>query len=76
MENNIDNYSHLIEIDEGSRQLAIYRVSPNGQKSLFTSAELPSQKFLQDEGGFRKFACRLGENLLFDSPVARRLLDL
>ena len=69
----IPNFAHSVEIDEESRQVKIYRIFPNGQKQLYTETEMPS-------GGrgaaFEAFSRTLGENLLLDSPIARRILGL
>jgi hypothetical protein len=64
-------HDHLVQIDEQRRELRIYRLDANSVKSLFTSAPLPS-----GEGSLTDFAMQLGENLLMDSPAARRLLKL
>jgi hypothetical protein len=72
----MEAYAHLVEIDEEKRQLLIYRIRKNGKKQLFTSVDLPSKTFAEDEDGFRRFSTYLGENLLVDSPVARKLLGL
>lgn len=70
------NYSHLLEIDEEKRLLIISRVFEDGTRQLFTSVDLPGNAFSDDEQGFRDFAQKLGENLLIDSPIARKLLGL
>jgi len=70
------NYSHVLEIDEEKRLLIINRVFKDGTQQLFTSVDLPGKTFSDDEQGFRDFAQKLGENLLIDSPVARKLLGL
>ena len=72
----IPDYNHLIEINEEKRQLVIYRVYKNGRQELFTSVELPMQTVSEKDEQFRRFCYLLGENLLIDSPVARRLLAL
>lgn len=72
----MEAYAHLVEIDEEKRQLLIYRIRKNGKKQSFTSVDLPSKTFADDEDGFRRFSTYLGENLLVDSPVARKLLGL
>lgn len=76
MDNSEDSYSHVIEIDEGRRALEIFRVYPDGRRQLFTAIDLPKNTFSEDEQGFRDFAKVLGENVLVDSPVARRLLGI
>ena len=68
---NVKDFSHVVTIDEDARKLVIYRVFENGEKSLYTSVEIPEN--LDDESA-RKLAKTLGENLLVDSPAARRLL--
>lgn len=70
------NYSHFLEFDEHKRTLTIYRIHEDGTKRLFTAVDLPRKTLSEDEQGFRSFAQMLGENLLVDSPVARRLLGL
>lgn len=70
------NYNHLIEINERSRQLIIYRIYEDGRKELFTEVELPSKTFDEDKNLFEEFCHLLGENLLMDSPIARKLLDI
>lgn len=76
MGNPADGYSHVVEIDEVRRVLEIYRMYPDGRRQLFTSVDVPKKSFSADEHGFRDFARLLGENLLVDSPVARRLLGI
>jgi hypothetical protein len=71
----MDHFVHQVEIDEQSRRLLIYRVSGSGVKSLFTETPIPRPRN-EDPDGFDRFARILGENLLIDSPVARKLLGL
>lgn len=68
-------YDHLIHIDEDTREIKIYRVDADGARSLYTSTELPHSSGWKD-GHLEAFAKQLGENLLMDSPVARKLLKL
>lgn len=70
-----DSYGHLIEIDESERLLAIYRVS-GSDRHLYTSTRLPEQKWADNPEAFREFCRILGENIILDSPQARRLLDI
>lgn len=70
------NFSHLIEIDEASRQLNIFRLFEDGKKHLYTQVELPAKKADEDKPAYEKFAQDLGENILLDSPLARRLIGL
>ncbi len=76
MSGEVETYAHLLEVDEDKRRISIYRISADGKKQLFTSVDLPSKTFSEDEDGFKRFARHLGENLLLDSPVARKLLGL
>lgn len=68
------NYDHLVCFNEETRQLAIYRVDAEGRKTLFTSIALPQSKGWVSP--LEGFARQLGENLIMDSPVARKLFDL
>lgn len=69
-------YSHLIEIDEDANRIYIYRVSFSGSKDLLTYTDLPNKKYDEDPEGFKEFARLLGENILLDSPIARKIFDL
>jgi hypothetical protein len=70
------DFSHLIDIDESARLLRIHRVFPDGRKQLFTETPLPPRT--TDAGGpqYLEFARMLGENILMDSPAARRALAI
>lgn len=69
-------FSHLVEIDESSKQLTIYRVFPDGEKQLYTKVDLPLKTINEDKIGFEEFSRILGENLLIDSPVARNIFGI
>jgi hypothetical protein len=70
----MEEFDHLLQIDEQSRELRIYRIDRSGQKTLFTSTSLPNSKGWSE--GLEKFAKQIGENVLMDSPAARKLLKL
>jgi hypothetical protein len=65
------NFSHLIEIDESSRVLRIHRVFADGRRQLFTETPMPAGTVGSQ---YAEFARTLGENILLDSPAARRVL--
>jgi hypothetical protein len=67
------SHDHLVHIDERQRELRIYRLDARGTKTFFTSAPLPDA---DAQTTLPEFAKQLGENLLMDSPSARRLLKL
>ena len=67
-------YRHVVEVDEKNRTLIIQRVFENGSVDLYIETKIPEITFDEDAAAFRKFARYLGENLLADSPAARRLL--
>jgi len=71
-----DSHTHLVEIDASQRRLTIYRVSESGQRSLYTYVDLPVKTRDEDREGYDRFAKLLGENILIDSPVARKLMGL
>lgn len=65
-------FSHLVEIDEAQRLLRIHRVFADGSRHFFTETTLP----LRTRDALTELALMLGENILFDSPAARRVLGL
>ena len=67
-------FAHLVEIDETTRRVRIHRVFPDGQKQLYTEADLPRRSDNPNDPEHANFARMLGENILMDSPAARRLL--
>lgn len=67
-------FSHLIEIDETARLLRIHRVFPDGRKHLYTETALPPRTADSRVSQHADFARLLGENILLDSPAARRAL--
>jgi dihydroxy-acid dehydratase len=68
-------YSHAIEIQEREKQLLIYRIC-GAEKHLFTSVPLPDISAKRNRVAFRRFCQLLGENILADSPQARRVFDI
>lgn len=71
------NYSHIVEIDEKEKRLVIFRLfDDGGRKELYTHVDLPDISFEKDKDKFNDFARLLGENLLVDSPTARKLFGL
>jgi hypothetical protein len=69
-------HSHLIEVDEDTNRIYIYRVNTGGEKHLLTYTDLPSKKYSEDPKGVDEFSRLLGENILLDSPIARKIFDL
>ena len=72
----MNSYDHQVHIDLARSKLVIYRLDENGVKTLYTEVDLPSGSLLEDEASFRDFAQKLGENLLVDSPQARKHFDI
>lgn len=70
----MEDHDHLVSIDEKTRELVVYRVSAAGEKSLLTRTRLPVD--LGWTPVLEELAKTLGENLLMDSPAARRLLGI
>ena len=68
-------FHHVVEIDENTRKLSIYRVFEGGERQFYTGIDLPDPKSGQ-KGAIDELARLLGENLLLDSPTARKLLNL
>lgn len=69
-------FSHLVEIDEASGCLTIYRVFADGKRHLYTTVPLPPRIDDADSSAYEAFARTLGENILLDSPAARKLIGL
>ena len=70
----MNSYDHVVHIDPDARELRLYRLDAGGERSLFTTIKLPDTRGWTAE--LESFAKRLGENLLLDSPAARKLLGL
>lgn len=68
-------YDHLIEIDEKERLLTIYRVSGT-DKTLYTNVKLPEKTWDKDSEEIKRFCQTLGENIILDSPQARKLFGI
>jgi hypothetical protein len=71
---NDSTFSHLVEIDEVNRRLKIYRVFSDGRKQFYTETELPPRTVDPSSPVYTEFARILGENILIDSPAARRAI--
>lgn len=69
-------FDHLVEVSEEESTLYIYRVYSDGRKELFTSTRLPDISSDLNEKKFQEFAQLLGENILLDSGIARKLFGL
>ncbi|MDH3335909.1 MAG: hypothetical protein OEL50_04620 [Rhodospirillaceae bacterium] len=70
------NYDHRVKIDEESKTIIINRIMPDGSEHLYTSTKLPTGDAQDNREEFESFAKQLGENILLDSPAARKLLKL
>jgi hypothetical protein len=70
------DFAHLIEIDTNARLLKIHRVFMDGRRHFLTEMPLPAHDGDQLGDRFAQFARVLGENILMDSPAARRTLGL
>ncbi|HEX4178477.1 MAG TPA: hypothetical protein VHY57_08570 [Rhizomicrobium sp.] len=71
----IELYNHLIEINETDRTLTIYRLR-GSEKELYTRTDIPDVIWDQEQDEMKTFCRRLGENILLDSPQARKLLQI
>ena len=69
-------YSHLVQVDEKTRRLTIHRIYPNGRQEIFTQTDLPATTVDESKDQFEVFCRVLGENLMLDSPISRKLLGL
>ncbi len=69
-------FSHLVEIDENAGQVKSYRVVADGRKQFYTEAALPPHTTGPNNPAFAQFARTLGENILLDSPAARKAIGI
>ncbi|RUU59043.1 hypothetical protein [Mesorhizobium sp. M2C.T.Ca.TU.002.02.1.1] len=60
---------HLIQAEEQTQLITIYRIDSGGVPTLFTSVSFDEARKM----GLEKFGKLLGENLILDSPKLRDL---
>ncbi len=72
----MDRYDHLVKIDRNNKTLAIYRVLDGRELELFTLLNLPDSLIQEHASVFKECAQQLGENILLDSPAARKIFNL
>ncbi|MGX5839557.1 hypothetical protein ACWGTI_02415 [Mesorhizobium sp. ArgA1] len=60
---------HLMQADEETQLISIYRIDSGGMPTLFTSISFDEARKM----GLEKFGKLLGENLILDSPKLRDL---
>lgn len=63
---------HLIQAEDQTQLITIYRIGSGGMPTLFTSVSFEEARKM----GFEKFGRLLGENLILDSPRMRDLFSL
>ncbi|NIP37479.1 MAG: hypothetical protein GWM89_00115 [Candidatus Dadabacteria bacterium] len=77
MTKKLPEYDHLVEVREEEKKIYIYRIYKlTNKKQFFTCYELPDKTFDEDKKGFKRFAELLGENIVLDSPLARKILGI
>jgi hypothetical protein len=72
----VPDYSHLVEIDEDERIVRIMRIFSDGSMQLFIEADFPAKDSKHSQNSYKSFCQMLGENIILDSPAARRVLGL
>lgn len=65
------NFNHLVKTGE-DKKLHIFRVYEGGKEELYTAIDLPDPN---NEEEINSFFRKLGENIILDSPAARKLLE-
>lgn len=63
---------HLVQAEEETQLIAIYRIDSGGTPTLYTSLSFDEARRMGPE----KFGKLLGENLILDSPKLRDLFSL
>jgi hypothetical protein len=69
-------FSHIVEINELNRTVRIERLYSGGRREIVTEIAIPDVSTAGTKDVVAEFALMLAENLLLDSPKARRLLYL
>lgn len=69
----IKNIKHIVEFKEENRTVKIYRES-DGDIHLYTSVEIPDIDPDCFPNEYDDFCRLLGENLILDSPIARKIV--
>jgi len=69
-------FSHLVEFDEGRNMAVINRLFEDGSKVLYVEVPISIVNEESIESAFRKYAQRIGEDIILDSPGARNLLGI
>nr|WP_320114951.1 hypothetical protein [uncultured Desulfuromonas sp.] len=72
---NLNDFAHIVEIDEKERLLTIYRVQGE-ERHLYTSISLPDKSWDESPDDIKEFCQKLGENIIIDSPIARKLFGI
>jgi len=67
-------FDHLVVVDEETKRISIYRIYSDARKELYTYVDIPELSVNKTKDAFLEFSRLLGENILVDSPSARRLL--
>ncbi|MEW5251654.1 hypothetical protein [Microbulbifer discodermiae] len=70
----MENFKHLIEVDEESHSIKIYRIYNGGEKELYTETDLP--EIDKDYDKLREFSQSLGESILCDFASVRKFYGL
>lgn len=61
-------------MNEETNRIYLYRLD-KGEKYLYTFTDLPIKKYSEDPEGINEFARLLGENILLDFALTRRLFE-
>ena len=69
-------FDHIVKVSQEDAKLYIYRTYSGGRQELYTSVDLPKIDIETDAMVFQKFSQQIGENILLDSPVARKILGI
>ena len=70
------DYCHQVVFNDRDKVIRIERVFLDGSRHLFTILDVAINSEESVEEAFRRCSQRLGEDLLLDSPRARKMFDL
>lgn len=71
----IKPYSHIVEVNAEKRKILIYRLRDD-HPELYTSIDIEDRNWNRNSDQYREFCRLLGEDILVDSPSARKIFRL
>jgi len=71
-----EHHRHMLEFDDKQAKLLIWRVFSNGEKVFYTEISFEELARMREEESFSSVCERIGEALILDSSVGRKIFEL